>query len=76
MVESLHQADKVVSKFWEKDRCPRGHLFEDRNTTFYIRKGTNLFRNCKTCVRERTLARYHSRRALGLSSVEANARSK
>jgi hypothetical protein len=76
MVESLHQADSVVSKFWEQDRCPKGHVFDIQNTTFYIRKNRNLFRNCKTCVRKRTLARYHERRALGMTSVEANSRSK
>jgi hypothetical protein len=76
MSESLHQADNVVSKFWEQDRCPNGHLFDLQNTSFYIRKGKNLFRNCKACGRERSLARYHRRRALGMSSVEANRRSK
>lgn len=76
MSESLHQADNVVSKFWEQDRCPFGHLFDVQNTQLYIRSGRNLYRNCKTCVRKRTLARYHHRRALGMSSVEANSRSK
>jgi hypothetical protein len=44
----------------QKSHCPRGHLYDDTNTMVRKRSNGRTSRDCKTCHRERVVAKYRS----------------
>jgi hypothetical protein len=59
-LEPVTRAENIRRAFAHRTHCSAGHVLDTENT--YARPGTNQ-RNCRTCARQRDLARRQTRNA-------------
>jgi hypothetical protein len=61
--ENLLRGVGISAQNAKKTHCPQGHEYNSENT--YNRKDKAISRNCKTCLRENAITRYHAKNLLG-----------
>lgn len=66
---SLDMVKKGRCHEWTRTECPKGHPYNDENTTWKVAKSGRPARECRECVRIRSRLRYH-RRKEALAALE------